>query len=206
MGRLFGAEAVIKSGIVFLNNQNFDQWERLLDVIFTLAKKKSWLREECGWILHSLIQRLSPQESVVEYVEILIAVLVRNKLSRTPEGAALWTTARSCFPNMKFPPKTSKSWHRNDPLHKKMIPQVAQILNESPVEDEVHNPPSKIVARGPWQSKPHFAWDVVLRALLENDLDKLDHLKYKHFAQFWKETVECKSFSPAASPPLIHTA
>ncbi|GMG17335.1 unnamed protein product [Aspergillus oryzae] len=164
-GRLFGAEAIIKSGILFKPNAPFSEWTKLLDLVFDLAKKKPWIREECGWIVYRCVYELSAQKAEAKFVESALERLCTNELARTPEGVAIWLAAKDLFPKVKLP---SKVWKHDDPLDVKERNQLAKVMKESSVsEAEGENKGSNPKSSGVWNSKLHFAWDAVLSRLSE---------------------------------------
>ena len=55
LGRLFGLKAVVTSGILFERGSTSGQWTEIVDLLLELAKKKPWLREECGFVIYAAI-------------------------------------------------------------------------------------------------------------------------------------------------------
>ncbi|KAJ6141553.1 hypothetical protein N7470_009943 [Penicillium chermesinum] len=127
-GRLFGAEAIIKSNILFEPSVPFTEWNKVLDLIFELAQKKPWLREECGWILYRCVYDLAARGADAKYVEAAVHSLSAYDLVRCPEGVAVWLAVKDMFPNASLP---SKAWKHDDPLDPKERSSLSKIMKES---------------------------------------------------------------------------
>ncbi|KAL8908419.1 MAG: hypothetical protein Q9207_000838 [Kuettlingeria erythrocarpa] len=161
-GRLFGAEAFIKSGVLFKPGLNGDTWIRLLDLICVVATKKSWLREECGWILYNACQTLRDGNWSTNLVQALIQKWGQAGLAKTPEGVAIWLRARENFPGVDLP---SNVWQDGNPLHRKETSKLAKILKETPVGEGPKEPAGEVAQKGSWSSKLHFVWMVIFDKL-----------------------------------------
>ena len=183
LGRLFGAEAIIKSGVLFSSRSPDDHWDQLLDLIFDLAKKKSWLREECGWVLFAAFKGQSTMTA--EYAQVLTGKLHSSGLAKTPEGVALWVLIQSAYPDIELPKHV---WHHGNPLHRKERVPLARILRETSSKDDSNDPKEKDAERSTWFHKLHFAWAVVFEALITNQPKQLT------FAELWIEAVDSKLF------------
>ncbi|PIG85122.1 DNA polymerase V [Aspergillus arachidicola] len=197
-GRLFGAEAIIKSGILFKPNAPFSEWTKLLDLVFDLAKKKPWIREECGWIVYRCVYELSAQKAETKFVESALERLCTNELARTPEGVAIWLAAKDLFPKVKLP---SKVWKHDDPLDVKERNQLAKVMKESSVsEAEGENKGGNPKSSGVWNSKLHFAWDAVLSRLSETSAkESKSKTSRLSFSDFWTEVVDNGLFAASSS-------
>ncbi|KAF9888071.1 DNA-directed DNA polymerase [Aspergillus nanangensis] len=199
-GRLFGAEAIIKSSILFKSHAPFTEWQKLLDLIFELAQRKPWIREECGWILYRCVYELSSQKADVKFLETTLERLCSNELARTPEGVSIWLAAKDLYPNAKFP---SKVWKHDDPLDAKDRVHLTKVMKESSSGAENGNQESNAKSSGVWNSKLHFAWDVILSRL--DDSSSQEKSKSKNstsrlsFIDFWTEVVDNGLFASASS-------
>ncbi|KEY78399.1 DNA polymerase V [Aspergillus fumigatus] len=178
-GRLFGAEALVKSSILFKGAVPPAEWTKLLDLVFDLAKKKPWIREECGWIIYRCVFDLASQKAGAKYVEIALERLCANDLARTPEGVSIWLAAKEAYPKAEFP---GKVWKHDDPLDSRERTQLAK----------GNNPKSS----GVWSSKLHFAWDAVIRQLADLPAKQSSRLT---FAEFWTEVVDNGLFASSSS-------
>ena len=193
-GRLFGAEAIIISGILLNPSVSLEHWEYIVEALCGLAKAKLWLREGCGWIIYQAVQDLASRNTKQEYTQIIIDKLHLAGLSRTPEGVATWLVVRSKFPLVKLP---SKVWHSEDPLNREDKQHLASILKEASTTDLSKNAQNVESSRkGLWTSRLHFAWNVVISTLL-NSRDKQVAATEKaserlSFASFWSEAIDGK--------------
>ncbi|MCJ1473397.1 DNA-directed DNA polymerase, partial [Lambiella insularis] len=186
-GRLFGADAILQSGILSLSNSSTSHLERLLELVFELAKKKSWLREECGWILCTALK--SPRPMSIDNAQLFVDKLYACGLAKTPEGVALWITARFAYPDIQFPKHV---WRHQDPLHRKETALLARILKETTIR-ESEDTKKKDVQRGNWKAKLHFAWDVVFGSLLKHGQKQMS------LGQLWQEAVDDGLFATSSS-------
>lgn len=191
-GRLFGSEAIIKSSILFKPKAFFPEWTKLLDLVFDLAQKKPWLREECGWVIYRSVYELSAQKLEAKFVEAALERLSQHELVRTPEGVAIWLAAKDLFPGASFP---SKAWKHDDPLDAKERSHLAKVMKDSSSTETGSEGQEKQKSSGVWNSKLHFAWDAVISRFI--DAPTKDSSKSKKssssrlsFADFWTEVVD----------------
>lgn len=187
-GRLFGAETVIKSAILFYDGNGFQSWSQVLDLILGLAKKKPWLREECGWILYCAIQNLGKGGHDSKYAQQIIGKVQDSGLIKTPEGVALWILTSLEFPQVELP---QGIWLNENPMHRKEKAKLATILKETSSTSLGHNEcDSKVFQNGVWTSKLHFAWDVVLSRVL--GMQSLGCSEDLDLSSFWDECVDSR--------------
>ncbi|OJK00955.1 hypothetical protein ASPACDRAFT_51746 [Aspergillus aculeatus ATCC 16872] len=215
-GRLFGAEAIIKSGILFGSGAGAGagaaapaEWTRLLDRVFELAKKKPWLREECGWIVYRCVLDLASSQKKdqvgVKLVEVALERLCAHDLAKTPEGVAVWLAAKEAFPSVKFP---AKVWKHEDPLDAKERVSLGKVMKDSSDssassgedgDGQKKGSGAAAANSGVWNSKLHFAWDVVLGRLAQVPKAKAKGESRLGFAEFWTEVVDNGLFAAASS-------
>lgn len=200
-GRIFGAEAIIKSNILF-DAQDRIQWKRLLNLLCAVATKKPWLRQECGWILCQLAAESS--ETLRPFVEDAIETLIAEKLIRTPEGVAIWLTAKKAYPDSKL---SKHAWKHSHPLASKDIQALAGVMKNARSQEQ----DAEFGAQGStsWSASLHFVWTVVLRFLFEQDRQvpskakdknqKKDLVELVTFDQFWKVVVDDGLFGTSSS-------
>jgi len=188
-GRLFGAEAVIKSGVLFRPNASIKLWTQILDLILELGKKRTWLRTECGWVLYKVIEILGRHN---DYVQLLVDKIFEHGLAKTPEGVAIWLRAQSMAPSVRFP---EGLWHANNPLHRKELKNLANVLKQGPstklgqaIEAEIVNQKANL------SPDLHFAWEVVISQVLNAQHSAASKLQKKtkipSFHEFWNEAVD----------------
>lgn len=204
-GRLFGAEAVIKSNVL-VKQQALVQWKRLLDLICDIANKKPWLKQECGWILYNCIKSFATSDTSVpdDYALDIVEKLTANKLIRTPEGLAIWLEVSANFPDAKLPKHV---WKHRDPLSKGDISLLADVMKDAKARDNSDEDEHKSQGKAIWSAQLHFAWDVVLARLYSQAADiasstrngthqKSDH-KTINWEKFWSKAVEGKKYLSA---------
>lgn len=158
--------------------------------MFELAKKKPWIREECGWIIYRCIYELAAQKADAKFLESALERLCSNDLARTPEGVAIWLAAKDLFPEVKFP---SKVWKHDDPLDAKERNQLAKVMKESSSADSESEGGNKAKSTGVWNSKLHFAWDTVISRLADaptKESKSKGSSSRISFADFWTEVVD----------------
>ncbi|KAI9367618.1 DNA polymerase phi-domain-containing protein [Aspergillus egyptiacus] len=198
-GRLFGAEAIIKSNILFSPKVLFSEWKQVLELVFELAKKKPWIREECGWIIYRCIHDLASQKADPKIVGTAIEHLCSNDLSRTPEGVAIWLAAKDRFPGLSLP---SKTWKNDDPLDSKERNQLAKVMKESSSGESGGEGEGAAKPSGVWNSKLHFAWDALLTSLNSTPTKESKSKgsgSRLSFLDFWTEVVDNGLFAAASS-------
>lgn len=185
---------MIKSGILFDAHVDDSLWSRVVDLIVELAKRKSWLREECGWILYQTIQGSQRENFSSKYVQIVIDKFKENELIDTPEGVAIWIATSESYPTVRFP---KGIWKHENPLHRKERARLATILREAPPTSFVENKgKNKASQRGTWSSKLHFTWEVIMDRLLKgrssNGKPSIKSPNELNFPDFWEECVDSK--------------
>lgn len=177
---------------MFQPGTDIEAWSNVLDIVYELAKKKSWLREECGFILFKSIPTLRGKD--VKYAQLILDKLLANGLAKTPQGVAIWIGALAEFPSIELRPGV---WHHDDPLNRKEKSRIAKILLEAPAtaspQDGIE---SETTANGVWSTKLQFAWDVILDELLHDEPQGLQRdaksAKRMTFSGFWDECIDSK--------------
>lgn len=161
------------------------EWIVLLDAIFELARKKSWLREECGWIVYKTLQDSLVSPWGKDLAEAAIDRLCIGQMARTPEGVAIWLTGRALYPDIHLP---EQPWRHQDPLYVKNSTALAQVMRESSYGSgsQTDREDHKLQQKGMWNSRPNFAWSVILKELYLSSLKK----KRLTFSSFWQVVVD----------------
>ncbi|WEW58089.1 DNA-directed DNA polymerase [Emydomyces testavorans] len=198
-GRLFGAEAILKSTILLQSDVSFDNWAQLLSLIFDLAKKKPWLREECGYIIYCAVRDIADKKADVQYVDEIIKGLSKNGLAKTPEGIAIWLAAMECPSPVTF---VLDVWQSNNPLHTKEKTALAKIMKESSDPHSERNGENGTANKSSvWNPKLHFAWDPILARLYKLSRNKKEDRTSKQvsFIDFWTEVVDTGLFAASSS-------
>lgn len=188
----------------------------MLSILLELAKKKPWLREECGWVILCAIREVQGKNADQEYVRLSLELLHEQGLVKTLEGVAIFIVAKDCFPAIEF---SRDAWKYGHPLHAGERAALAKIMKESsssPGESAANEGPSNdgdakhdIQNKGVWSPKLHFAWSIVLRKLFENAAPDGNNRPSKgdsdskhtplSFVDFWHEVVNNGLFANAAS-------
>lgn len=186
---------MIQSQLLFAKDVSIAEWEKVLDHIFKLATETTWLRRECGVTLYETLATLAQIKDLdVEYVNLLVKRLEPFKLTKTPEGLAIWLTTSALFPNAKLPKGV---WNHNDPLSSKERGTVAKILRDNGAQSE-DGPAAN--STGAAQSSPSFAWSIILTHLYRRHKpSKKAEEKSSDFGKFWLEAVDRKNISYSTS-------
>ena len=121
--------------------------------------------------------------SGAKYAQAVIDILERHDFLRTPEGVALWVSAKRDFDGIAFPKGV---FHHRDPLNRKECKTLASILKETGLgegSEEAGLTPQK----GNWAPRLHVAWEVIFSALSAENPERVT------FSQLWREAVNGKS-------------
>lgn len=190
LGRMYAYHAILLSDV--LRNATEAEVSSVFDALAELAPQKEWLRNECGLILMEFLK--TPAN--VDLVLPLIASLDSRGLLKSPEGVALWLTAKDSFQNVKLPKKV---WHHRNPLSSQDRGELTRILLKNAVESkEVEQPQQngegkkKMKGSGARQSMPSFAWSVILQHLYKTD-------DGKDLSSFWEDCLAKPMFSANSS-------
>jgi DNA polymerase phi len=192
-GRVFGAGALIQSGVLFVGEDR-TLWKKLLVLLCGIALKKPWLRQECGWTLYQFCASgLAGTTNLQAFVEDVIVVLNEHKLIRTPEGVAIWLAAKQNVPHANL---SKHVWKHSHPLAAKDVKNIAEVMKNARTQqsDDEHG------AQGStsWSASLHFAWTVVLASLYhkreQGHANGVSTANTSHdlisFAEFWKVVVD----------------
>lgn len=176
-GLLFGLQCFVRATVLF--NSADGRWEKICESLIQLAKRKPWMREECGWVVVEALGQMMHLDAEATLEKFQIA-----GLAASPEGVGVWLTARKRFPNMKFP---SKPWgHNGNPLEH--LSALAKVLKES---SSTSNDESGELAQqtGNWHPQLHFVWDIVLDEFTGDSKVEV-HDSRDNFEDFWKVVVD----------------
>lgn len=192
LGRLFGLAAVLKVTSLRQGRTDRSEWIRVVDIVLELAKEKTWLREECVWALHATMCDCQHMPYKGGITEVIIERLCASQLARSPEGVAIWLSARYWFyPGVSLP---EEPWRGLDPLHVKNVGMLAPIMREAsfPAEVEAEGDEHKLQQRGMWKARPNYAWLIIL-ATLYRDVSDNGRLTFR---SFWRRVVDGR-YSPS---------
>lgn len=169
-----------------------EAWTTILNIVYDLAKKKPWLRDECGFILFKSIRTLKGKD--LKYAQLLVETLLAKGLSKTAQGVAIWIGVHAEFPTTDLPHGV---WRHEDPLNRKETSRLAKILMEAPTATSPENSLElETTAKGAWTTKLQFAWDVILAELMavqpQGPQKNTRFAKRVKFSDFWKECIDSK--------------
>ncbi|PQE31882.1 hypothetical protein CJF32_00008808 [Rutstroemia sp. NJR-2017a WRK4] len=186
LGLLFGLQSFVRSKILFTVD---GRWERVLEKLLELSNKKSWTREECGWVIMEALEQMQQKQA-----EFTLTNLCDAGLGLSPEGVGIWLGARQRFPDMKFP---SKPWGQSgNPLNH--LKALAKALKESSSSDSGTEKGQQANQTGTWNPKLHFVWNIVLQQYAKTANNESTDIK-SGFENFWKVAVDDNLFSASAS-------
>lgn len=178
LGLLFGLQCFVRARVVGSGHE--ERWTLLLERLLDLSKKKTWMREECGWVVVEALAQLEQKQA-----EQTLALYQDAGLGMTPEGVGIWITARKRWPSMKFP---NKPWGQNgNPLEH--LKSLALALKESSSAKEQ----DQAKATGNWNPQLHFVWSMVLEQYAPSLADKKSKQAVTDFKSFWKVAVDGQS-------------
>ena len=169
---------MLKSGILLQHDVPFENWTKLLSLIFELANNKPWLRKECGYIVYCSISDISMRKADAKYVEEILSCLCKHNLAKTPEGVAIWLAAMDSPTSVKFPPNV---WQHGSPIHVREKAKLAKIMRES---SDSQTPAENSHKPAVWNPQLHFAWEAILPRLYAQEPSI--------FADIWTEVVDSK--------------
>jgi DNA polymerase phi len=180
LGLLFGLQSFVRSKVLFAVD---GRWERVLEKLLELSNKKSWTREECGWVIMEALEQMQQKQA-----ELTLINLCDAGLGLSPEGVGIWLGARQRFPDMQFP---SKPWGQSgNPLdHLKAL---AKALKESSSSDSSTEKGQQANQTGTWNPKLHFVWNIVLHQYAKTANSESTDIK-SGFENFWKVAVDGES-------------
>ncbi|KAK4167082.1 DNA polymerase V [Cladorrhinum sp. PSN259] len=184
-GQLFGIECFVRAGIVA---EDKGRWFIVLDLVFELAQKKSWLKPQCGFIIVQAVSQMKQK-----LAEETLQKLADQGFAKTPEGVAIWIAALDRFPDMKVP---AQPWRH--PLAASSLSALPAALKDSGREASNEEVGGKKPKQGNWTAQLHFVWDLILAhfaklgAISEDDASE-------QFKQFWSRVVDEGFFSKNAS-------
>jgi DNA polymerase phi len=159
----------------------------LNDIVFELHSKKSWLKEECGWVLCNALQILQiyqkrddkkTMQKLKPFVEYTLNELESLGLSKTPEGIAIWIAARSVSTNIVYPKNVFRD---DDPFNSKGHTVLVKAMKGASKNSQ---DVSQSSLGSTWSHKLHFAWEVIFSALLEPNGNPA------RFSALWREFVD----------------
>lgn len=180
LGLLFGLQSFVRAKVLFGDES---RWGTILGKLLELAKRKPWIREECGWVIVEALAQMDQSQA-----ESTLELLHDAGLALSPEGVGIWLTAKNRFPDMRFP---SKPWGQSgNPLEH--LKSLAKALKESSNEEDSEKT-KQAKQTGNWNPQLHFVWKLVLAQYAAAAKGKKHGIK-SEFENFWKVAVDGKNF------------
>lgn len=200
VGRVTACNALLLSHILHKPVLATAELTKVLDILCSLARSKTWLREECGSVIHSYAQGLSESGAAEDIGKLILEAIRRHSLLKTPQGIAIWLAVQIRIGSAALPKNV---WKDDDPLHSKNWRSIAVILRTGSVDDTGDEQPDTTRQKGgASQRNPSFAWIAVLTAFVSADSlsqNGLAHASVKSLESFWKEIVDNNLFTQSAS-------
>ncbi|KAK3990363.1 DNA polymerase V [Cladorrhinum sp. PSN332] len=184
-GQLFGIECFVRAGIVA---EDKEKWFVVLDLLFELSQKKSWLKPQCGFITVQAVSQMKQK-----LAEETLQKLADQGFAKSPEGVAIWIAALDRFPDMKVP---AQPWKH--PLAASSLSALPAALKDSGREQSNEEVGGKKPKQGNWTAQLHFVWDLILAHFAKLGSKSEDDAS-EQFKQFWSRVVDEGFFSKNAS-------
>ncbi|KAJ9157560.1 DNA polymerase V [Pleurostoma richardsiae] len=176
-GQLFGIECYVRAKVLF---RDTTRWDSILDLLLKLAKKKSWLKAQCAWVIVQAIPQMKKKTA-----EATLQSVADAGFSKTPDGVAIWIVALERFPDMQVP---SKPWR--DPLSTKSLQDLAAVLKDSGKSEDNGVDTSKTSKlQSNWTAQLHFVWDIILAHFIKSAA-KSKNSSPEQFKAFWTRVVD----------------
>ncbi|KAI0998824.1 hypothetical protein K3495_g9372 [Podosphaera aphanis] len=194
LGFLFGLQCFVRARILLLDSE---RWKLVLQEIFGLARKKPWIKEECGWMIVEALEQMDQDQA-----KLTLQSLYDEGFSKSPEGVGIWIVARKKFPPIIFE-SLPKVWGQSaNPLEH--LKSLAKVLKESSEPDKSaqnsketqHNQQKN--QTGNWNAKLHFTWNIILEQFAAR-FEEVDNHCEDNFQKFWKVVVDDTLFASNAS-------
>lgn len=187
-GRLFGIQSISTSGVLTRAEVTIEDITPVLVLLYELALTKGWFRESCANVIITILKTLDQSKSALLYdcTTAVHEMLHTSALSKTIEGVAIHI---QCLENGSIVPV--EGWSHGNPLHASNLTVLNKVLRDQG-SDQGNN--GTEVQIGTWKPKLHFAWTVIIRAILEprsTDLIAIEDL--------WRVIVDEGMFSVSAS-------
>ncbi|RPA79547.1 DNA polymerase V [Ascobolus immersus RN42] len=188
-GQLFGFKSVIQSKRISTTSQ----WESILDALFGLGLKKSWLREPCAAVIRDSATKF-PEDLASEWTTVTYTKLIASGTAKSSEGIAIWLVLQETSPSVQPP---SGVWKNENPLNDSNLGTLAKVLKESKVEDA--GAEKAVQQKGSWNQKLPIVWSLILQLYAKSAIDKVERKGMAPFEAFWRVAVDENLFAASAS-------
>ncbi|KAF1979838.1 hypothetical protein BU23DRAFT_523395 [Bimuria novae-zelandiae CBS 107.79] len=197
IGKLFAYKAIMQSSVLVEPEVALDSWNKLLDLIYSMARDTSWLREECALVLVQTVETLPSEAKLEPCLRALGTRLVTFNLADTPEGIVIWLALQARH-DFALPDNV---WHDKDPLSKKNRPKLVKVL-KGDVQNSFKSAESDATKSAATNANSQFAWNAVLSKVLQMDSESkttpTDASK-SQFGQLWLGIVDALLFGSSSS-------
>lgn len=172
LGQLFGLQCFLESGILLVDKP---KWMRVLGLLLKLAKKKVWMKSQCGYVIARALREMD--ESLANTT---LGKLLEMGMERTPEGVAIWIVAYEKYPD--------SAW--KNPLATKNIATLGHILLE---KKSAQNEETRSITQANRTTQLHFVWDMIADYYIR--LAQMSDKQGQQFKTFWSKVVDGMSAS-----------
>ncbi|ORY76630.1 DNA polymerase V [Protomyces lactucae-debilis] len=210
-GRLFGLQAIVTSGMLVRKETSKEQIRDLVGMLFELSLSKGWLRESCASVIIQVLDMMDAtaanqgkaqgklSKSLAKLprktAEMVHEMLESSHMEKTMEGLALHLTCTRLGSKKAL----GGTWKNDNLLASENLPAIASIMLEQSVTDKADaaEETDDVKATGTWKPKLHFAWVVLLKAIIRADASA--ETETITLARFWRQLVDEAMFSQSAS-------
>ncbi|PCH38454.1 hypothetical protein WOLCODRAFT_115513 [Wolfiporia cocos MD-104 SS10] len=207
--RLFGFTSVIQSGLLFRQTPlptsasssalpaDLSSYKDILAHLLALGEKKSWLRESAWWAISLAADALGASDVPWkdDAVEATVDAVYATHKGWTPEKLALTLKLQGQYPSRDWGKLLSPMFKSPELLAPENLTTIARILKESSIDSEEESDAPK---EGSWKPQIHFAWDLLLDALLSNPAS--ERTAQGSFPEFFRIAVDESLFAATSSP------
>lgn len=165
LGELFALQTLSTSEIIDLPSVTLQEFERFVDYVFTLATKKSWIRESCVYAMFSVINRdrwLKSDKSATvdprDFFAMILKKIDEFSLTFTADGVALYLSIPDEFRRVAAA-GVSDGWKSADPLAKGNLQNLSNALRDLPVSQQEEQ---KGNLKSGQNKKLHFVWNTLV--------------------------------------------
>ena len=199
IGHLTALSAVLQSEICSEGQNENGDFAKLVRLVLQGLQNVSWLREDYGQMLLQALRVAAQGESrSLDRARLVVEPLQNLDFAHTPEGISLWLETGVLIPKLKLPKNV---WHHRDPLNKKDISRVGDILSrhKGSKPEQTRSESAKALT-GSRQAAPHFAWETVIQSIFKKDSGSNQYTrdpdyppKKSLFSRFWTNAIESES-------------
>lgn len=187
-GRILGIQAMCTSGLLIRQEVSLDELNSVFGQTFELAMSKGWLRESCASVIVQILDSLDQAGSqmLFQAAEAVHRMLYDAQLSNTMEGIAISLKCTAYGSQREL-----QDWKHANILHADNLQSISKIMKGTTPEETTEGSDKQI---GLWKPKLHFAWMLLIRAILLSNTPQTIKL-----SDFWQTLVDHGLFAAGAS-------